>query len=195
MSRKQIRNLSQSIKESIYTKLRRSVYRRGKTFEKKGLSQPVPASLRNMPTVRNASQRQIDDALSYAESYMTGTIYTAAGYQKYLNEQRTTWGERMGLDRPLTKAEHERFGRFMGDMQKRMGSNWDKVSSQAAQMFAEAMRLNLNVNQFRRNFDYWSDHIDKLKDAKPINRSSGVKPSDYIKQLKLETVTSWKKRF
>lgn len=194
MSRKQISALSSSIKEKLYTNLRRSVTQRGRAFERAGFRQHAPKAVTNLPPVRGASDRQINEALSQAENYLSERIYTASGFGEYMREQQESWGDRLGLGRPLTKAEHDRFGKFMGDMQQRIGDKWSMVSSQAAQLFAEALRLNLNPDQFKRNFDYWSAHVDKLQNARPIDRPSGVKPSDYIRQLKLETVTSWKNR-
>lgn len=194
MSARQIRTLGSEIKQKLYTNLRRSVTQRGKAFERKGLKQKAPKSVMNLPSFKNASEKQINEALSMAETYLTGNIYTAAGFEEYISESKQMWGERLGYGRPLTKAEYDRFGRYMGDMQERTGANWQHVSSQAAQLFAEALRLNLNPDQFKRNFDYWSDHVDKLKNARPIDRPSGVKPSDYIRQLKLETITSWKNK-
>lgn len=194
MSARQIRTLGESVKKGIYTNLRRSVTQRGRAFQRRGLEQRMPKAVRNLPPFKEATEKQINDALAMAETYLTGNIYTASGYSDYLVENRKMWGERMGFGRPLTSAEYDQFSRFMGDMQNRVGGNWSMVSSQAAQLYAEALRLNLKPDQFKRNFDYWSNNVEKLKNARPIDRPSGVKPSDYIKQLKLETITSWKKR-
>lgn len=194
MSARQIRTLGESVKKAIYTNLRRSVTQRGRAFQRKGLEQKMPKAVRNLPPFGKATEKQINDALSMAETYLTGNIYTASGFESYQAENMKMWGERLGYGRPLTKAEYDEFGRYMGEMQDRTGGNWQHVSSQAAQLFAEARRLNLNPAQFKRNFDYWSDHVDKLQNARPIDRPSGVKPSDYIKQLKLETITSWKNK-
>lgn len=194
MSRRQISKLPEATKRSLYTNLRRSVTQRSHAFERRGLKQRMPQIYEKLPKTSEASSRMLDEALSMAGSYLEGQIYTARGYEQYLKERQSTLQERLGLDKPLTKAQFDQYGRFMGDMQKRMGSNWSLVSHQAAQMFAEALRLNLKPDQFKRNFDYWSNHLKDLENARPIDRPSGVKPSDYIKQLHLETVTSWKNR-
>jgi len=154
----------------------------------------MPQIYEKLPKTSEASNRMLDEALSLAGSYIEGRIYTARGYENYLKERQSTLQERLGLEEPLTKAQFDQYGRFMGDMQERMGSNWQYVSHQAAQMFAEALRLNLKPDQFKRNFDYWTKHLKDLENARPIDRPSGVKPSDYIKQLHLETVTSWKQK-
>ena len=193
MSARQIRTLGESVKKALYTNLRRSVSMRGKAFQRKGLEQRMPKAVKNLPPFKEATQRQINDALSMAETYLTGRIYESTGYADYLAEQRAAWGDRLGMGRSLTPEEHELFGNFMDDAGKRMGSNFGLVSSQAAELVKEAFRLNLQPDQFLRNLEYWTSHIKQLKDAEPISRTSAVKPSDYVRQLKLESVTSWNK--
>lgn len=194
MSARQIRTLGDAVKKALYTNLRRSVSMRGKAFQRKGLEQRMPKAVKNLPPFKDATQKQINDALSMAETYLTGKIYESSGYADYLAEQRAMWGDRLGFGRSLTPEEHDIFGNFMNDAGKRMGNNFGLVSSQAAELVKEAFRLNLKPDQFLRNLEYWTDHIKQLKEAEPISRTSAVKPSDYVKQLKLESVTSWNKK-
>lgn len=196
MSTRQIVRLPESDKRDLYRQLRRTVSRRRSSFEKHGLKFRAPAGLRgDLAAPSKASVSAIDEALRAGVSYIDpqSSIYTASGYMRWEKAQRRELAESMGLPE-MTDTDYRQYRQFMNDMAVRMKGSWQYVSTQAKQLYAEAKRLNLNPNQFRRNFDYWAKHVKDLADARPISRGSGVKPSDYIKQLKLESVTSWKNK-
>ena len=43
-----------------------------------------------------------------------------------------------------------------------------------------------------KNFEYWRDHLDDLKEMDPIEgRKNKLTPSDYIKRAKLENISDY----
>ena len=192
MSMVQIKHLPEAERRRLYTDLRRSVTQRSNAFRKAGLRPHVPGNMKDLKPARQMGIDAINRALGAAKGYLQGKLNTKSGYLAYHKERRKALSEKLGVK--LSDADYLKYNRFMDDMARQMGAGWHYVSSQAVELFAQAQRLNLNVNQFKRNLDYWMENVDKLQYAKPISRGSGVKPSDYIKQLKMETVTSWKKR-
>ena len=192
MSLKEIKRLPESTKKSLYTNLRRSVTQRAHAFQKAGLKPRAPKSMQNLQPASQTSMSSIERILGSAESFLESKLYTKSGYLSFHKERRKALSDKLGMK--LTDEDYARYSRFMNDMAAQMGAGWHYVSSQAVELFAQAKRLNLNVNQFKRNLDYWMENVDKLQYARPISRGSGVKPSDYIKQLKMESVTSWRRR-
>ena len=191
MSMMQIRQLPAAVKKDLYGKLRKQVQRRSETFRKHGMKAIAPRSLRNMKPAGKTSMSKIDSALGLATTYRTADIYTYSGYNAWESSQRSTLAEQMGVS-SMSSEDYRSYKGFLDDMSRRMKDQWKYASKQAVELYAAARRLNLKPEQFKRNFDYWAAHAHKLKDATPISRGSGVKPSDYIKQLNLESVTSWK---
>lgn len=192
MSMVQIKHLPEAERRRLYTDLRRSVTQRSNAFRKAGLKPHIPGNMSNLKPAREMGIDAINRALGAAKGYLQGQLNTKAGYLKYHKERRKELSEKLGVK--LTDEDYLKYTKFMNDMAKQMGAGWHYVSSQAVELFAQAKRLNLNVNQFKRNMDYWMENVDQLEYAKPISRGSGVKPSDYIKQLKMETITSWRRR-
>lgn len=193
MSRHQISRLSAAVKKDLYVKFRRLVNDRTRSFTSRGLTPRMTASIKDMPTPAKATEAQMNAYLSNAGAYIQGTYYTYKGWKQHDTEVKREIMDR--LDMPnMTDDQFKRYFEFMNAMSDMMGNAWHGVSSQASQLFAEAERLNLNASQFVRNFDYWQDHVEDLRNAKPLTRKAGVKPSDYIRQLKLESITSWRKR-
>lgn len=60
--------------------------------------------------------------------------------------------------------EYEKFARFMGDMQERVGEMWDKVSGLGIELWEQAQRLNINTDTILDNYDYWLSHVSKIDD-------------------------------
>lgn len=189
MSKYEIRDIPLNERRKLYTNLRRSVTQRAHTFERKGLPVQAPVEYRNMAPASELTDKQLTEALARSSSYYQAKIYTAAGYMEFHREQRQNLERKLGMK--LTQEQYVQYKEFMDDAASRMTANWHNVSVQAVELFAQAQRLNLNVNQFKRNLDYWIEHQDQLQYAKPLKRSKGVKPSDYVRQLKLEGITSW----
>ena len=193
MSMKEIRNtFSEGDLKSMYTNLRRSVTQRAHAFERRGMRPNIPAGLRGLKPASEVSASAMLDALSQASnSYYKSDLYTASGFQRIEAERRSELAEKLGMS-SMSEEQYGRYKMFMNDVNRMMKGAAGLVSSQAQQLFAEAERLNMNAYQFMKNFDYWSKHVKDLQNAKPIVRSSKVRPSDYIRQLKMETITSWR---
>lgn len=190
LSMPEIMELSDAELRAAYTNLRRSAAARARGFEQAGLPVNIPARLRYSVPARYLTREQLENMVAQGKS-ATAPIYSVSGYRRYQEQQKDELKSRFGMSN-LTDEQFRKYGEFMGAMQKRMKGSWDYVSAEAYKMASEALRLNLDPKQFMRNFAYWSDHLEDLERAQPLERKN-LKPSDYIKQLNLQRVGSWKR--
>lgn len=187
----QIRQMSRAAKESAYSTLKGMSTRRASTFIKNSASVPDQLSRLKAPA-GSLSDADLERAIALQSSTLQtrGMRYSEALQMQ--NERREMLKDRFGLS-DLTNEQFDQYGRFMNEMQEREGAKgWSYASALAKKMAVEALRLNMDPAKFMRNFDYWSDHLDDLERARPLVRSRPVRASDYIKQLKLPTIRSWK---
>lgn len=92
-----------------------------------------------------------------------------------------------------SQEQVNKFDRFMREIRDRYKEMKYKPSDDAIDLFEQAQRLKINENQLLKNFEYWADHIDDLRDAEPINtKAQSVSPGRYRAALGLETIKSWK---
>ena len=190
LSMPEIMELSDAELRAAYTNLRRSAAARARGFEQAGLPVNIPARLQYSVPARYLSRDQLENMVAQGKSAVA-PIYSVSGYRRYQEQQKNELKSRFGMSN-LTDEQFRKYGEFMGAMQKRMKGSWDYVSAEAYKMASEALRLNLDPKQFMRNFAYWSDHLEDLELAKPLERKN-LKPSDYIKQLNLQRIGSWKR--
>ena len=190
LSMPEIMELSDAELRAAYTNLRRSAAARARGFEQAGLPVNIPARLQYSIPARYLSRAQLENMVAQGKSAVA-PIYSVSGYRRYQEQQKDELKSRFGMSN-LTDEQFRKYGEFMGAMQKRMKGSWDYVSAEAYKMASEALRLNLDPKQFMRNFAYWSDHLEDLERAQPLERKN-LKPSDYIKQLNLQRVGSWKR--
>ncbi len=190
LSMPEIMELSDAELRAAYTNLRRSAAARARGFEQAGLPVNIPARLQYSVPARYLSREQLENMVAQGKSAVA-PIYSVSGYRRYQEQQKDELKSRFGMSN-LTDEQFRKYGEFMGAMQKRMKGSWDYVSAEAYKMASEALRLNLDPKQFMRNFAYWSDHLEDLERAQPLERKN-LKPSDYIKQLNLQRIGSWKR--
>ena len=190
LSMPEIMELSDAELRAAYTNLRRSAAARARGFEQAGLPVNIPARLQYKVPARYLTRAQLENMVAQGKSAVA-PIYSVSGYRRYQEQQKDELKSRFGMSN-LTDEQFRKYGEFMGAMQKRMKGSWDYVSAEAYKMASEALRLNLDPKQFMRNFAYWSDHLEDLERAQPLERKN-LKPSDYIKQLNLQRVGSWKR--
>ena len=191
MSMVQVKEMSRTAKEKAYSMLKGMSTRRAATFQKHGA--PVPDQLsRLQASAGSLSDDDLSRAIGIQSSTLQGRGMNYAGYVQMQNERRNMLKERFGLNN-LTDEQFDQYGAFMNAMQEREGARgWEYASALAKKIAIEAIRLNMDPSKFMRNFDYWTDHIDELEKAKPLERSRPVRASDYIKQLKLPTIKAWR---
>ena len=189
---KQLRKLKAPDLKKTYKQISKALKGRTKTFRKHGREEAVPERFRDglespEDMSKNEMLSHITDALRYMndkESSYRGWHEKQMGRMKAYNETMEASGQ------PTFDSEEDfdRYGRFMGDMQDRFGELWHYNSDQAKEMYAQAERLNLDVNQLTKNFDFWADHLEELAEADPITWHRSGRPvyaSDYARKLGL----------
>ena len=189
ISRYELGNMTKKELKSLYSQLRKETKKRAKTFKEHGAESVLPSGIRKPRAMKGLSKRQMANDIANMSSFLRSNI---SSYNKYITRFRAQKGraeERLGIK--LNNEDAELYAQFMDEMKERSGENWKTQYLEAMELFVQSRRLNIDPMKFKRNFDYWLEHSWTLEDAEPINKSN-VKPSDYIKQLDLESIASWK---
>ena len=192
MSARQINALEGAELRRAYKSVSASLRLRRAAFEKAGKITGMPAKYR--AGIRKAgsfeTSSEMRDYMNQALGYMRGRRSTLKGYEKSESEQREAV-ERATKRKFKSQEDYELWGEFMGEMQTRLGASWKAISKLAWELFDEAERLNLDPEQLMKNFEYWADHLEDLKEAEPLKRGRDLRPSDYLKKLKLEKISAY----
>lgn len=157
LTEREIRNLDEADLRSAFSNVKRSVATRKTYFEKAGLQQNLPKTLRDAMAAGDLSASQIAKALGSARGYFAGKLSTAKGTLEFRKHQRDQLKSRLGAE-DMTDAQLDQYGKFMKEMQNRYKENWKYVSYQAQKIALAASRRNLSMDQFLQNFDYWLNH-------------------------------------
>ena len=193
----EIASASSAEQREMWGYMRRVLKSRFKTFEKHGLGEAIPRRFRDgVATVRQlekegALAREISRALGYLE----GKTSTAKGYVSEPSETQTRFEKMLG--HPLSPKEYAELKAFLDDMAMRMKENWKYVSDEAFEMFEQSKRLGVGLEQFKKNYDYWTENIMKLREAEKITtkKRKPAKLSTYIRKMPgLPSISSWKKQ-
>lgn len=198
LSLAQLRSLSVGELKEAYSYQRKLLRSRFKTFAKHGLQNAIPKRYRSgVPGIRDLTKgkseaEQIDAlsmAVGMASGYMAGSTSTAKGFQEADLSLKSALEDRLGIS--LTPKQYADYKNFLDTMSAQMKEVWKHVSAEAEEMYIQSRRLGISLDQFQKNFDYWSENIHKLREAEPKNGRKT--PSAYIKELRLPSITSWKK--
>lgn len=166
--------------------------RRGK-FESAGKLSAFEARYQHgVPGVGSfESEAQMRQELSTALSYLGARESTYSGYQKAQQKRRASYEKTTGR-KFGSMSDFNKFGNFMGEMQTRLKSMFGPASDFIVDLFNQAERLDLNPEALMKNFEYWRDHLDDLKEMDPIEgRKKSLTPSDYIKRARLEKISDY----
>ena len=192
----EIASASSAEQREMWGYMRRVLKSRFKTFEKHGLGEAIPRRFRDgVATVRQlekegALAREISRALGYLE----GKTSTARGYMETPREGTSNLEKAIG--HPLSPKEYADYKSFMDEMATRLKETWKHVSDEALEMIEQSRRLGIGIEQFKKNFDYWVENIQKLQDVDQIMTKAGrpAKASTYIRRLEgLPSIAEWKK--
>ena len=179
--------------KQIFRALKNSLDSRIRTFAKHGSLDAVPDRILNVGGVKGKSDAEILQGIRDMSNFMRNEERgTYKQWRETQDERMDRMEDVIGDDYEFESDEdYEDMRRFLGEMQDRFGGGemWKEVSGDAAQLWGEAKRLNLDPRQFLRNYEYWSDHVDDLKNAAPIQSDRKLYPSDYARKLGLAKVT------
>ena len=190
MSRYSLTKLSKKKLQSTYSKLKKVVSSRVGTFEKHGAINEVPKAVRKLESVEDLDSAELISKVGEISNFLLGKKSKYSDFMRLEREEREGIEEDLGI-KFKNYSEFQDYKRFLNDMYQRDKKGWKASSEQyedAIDLFLNSRRLNLKASQFLRNRDYWLEHVDDLKNAKPIKRSSKLYPSDYARQLRLPKV-------
>ena len=189
-----LNQLSKSELRDAYRKVRDVLRHRKSAFEEKGLQRAIPEryrsgikGLRDLKTPGDLRQ-----AIKKAQDWMLKGGSTVSGYERLEPSRMAKISKDTGIEFN-SQEQVNKFDRFMREIRDRYKEMKYKPSDDAIDLFEQAQRLKINENQLLKNFEYWADHIDDLRDAEPINtKAQSVSPGRYRAALGLETIKSWK---
>lgn len=193
MSGPDLSGLSGSELRSAYKSAAAAIRGRSKAFKAAGKDTALPKRYRaGVPTLPSfENEAQIRKALGSALAYLRGSVSTLKGYEEVISKRAQEVGSKLGLDFK-SNADFYQFGKFMDEMSTRLRSMWKPASDFVVDLYKQSQRLNLNPMQLMKNYEYWRDHLEDLEQMDPIQgRSRDLRPSDYIKKAKLETIRDY----
>lgn len=189
-----LNQLSGSELRQAFRQVRDVLRHRRTAFQAKGLTQAVPGRYKSgIPGLRDLkSETDIRQALREATAWMRGTTSTVSGYERAVPSRIEKLRHDTGIDFQ-NQEQINKFDRFMKEVRDRYKEMKYKPSDDALDLFEQAQRLKINENQLLKNFEYWADHIDDLREAEPISsKADSISPGRYRAALGLETIKSWK---
>ena len=176
----------------IFRALKNSLDSRIRTFAKHGALDNVPDRILNVGGVKGKSESEIIQNIREMADFMRNEERgTYKQWRETQDDRMEHMEDLIGDDYQFESDEdYDDMRRFLGEMQERFGGGemWKAVSGDAAQLWGEAKRLNLDPRQFLRNYEYWANHVDDLKKAAPIKSGKKLYPSDYARKLGLDKV-------
>lgn len=189
----EINDLSGAGLESAYRSVAASLRGRRSQFIKhghlKGFKQSFQKGIPSKSSFETPGEMR--DFVKEGLRYLRGSISTWSGYKKDLDQRRQQYEKTSGK-KFRTQEEFDQFGKFMDEMELRLGASFKGQSNFIRDMFDESQRLHLDPSQLMKNFEYWRDHLDDLKNMDPIEgRNRALRPSDYMKKANLESITSY----
>lgn len=193
MSGPDLSGLSGDELRSAYKSAAAAIRGRSKAFKAAGKDTALPKRYRaGVPTLPSfENEAEIRKALGSALGYLRGSISTLKGYEEVISKRAQEVGSKLGLDFK-SNADFDKFGKFMDEMSTRLKSMWKPASDFVVDLYKQSQRLNLDPMQLMKNYEYWRDHLEDLEQMDPIQgRSRDLRPSDYIKKAKLETIRDY----
>lgn len=192
----EIKSSSIESQRSMWAYMRRILKSRIKTFAKHDVLEAVPRRFRGgVATVKELESRGVlAEEISKALGYLEGATSTARGYLETPREGSSNLEKALGY--PLSPKEYADYKSFMDEMATRLKETWKHVSDEALEMIEQSRRLGIGIEQFKKNFDYWVENIQKLQDVDQIMTKAGrpAKASTYIRRLEgLPSIAEWKK--
>lgn len=197
LSKSEIRQAYQIVKSAVRT--------RSKTFVKHGKETGIPKWLRGgLPSSVGAAPEDLALDLKKALGWLHGENSKYAGYLEMIENRRRKMQEAMPDMDFSTVDKLEKFGHFMEEIRDKYGDMAGYVSTQAQDfyneyvdkiggnsveagaLYGEAMRLNVDPRQFVKNFEFWMQNLEELKEIDPINQRKGsraLKASDYAQKI------------
>lgn len=193
MNTRELKALTGKELRSAYKAAAASIRGRVKGFKAAGELEAVPEKYRNVPKIGSFdTEAEMRQALKEQLGYIRGEVSYIKGYERVMSRRAQSVASKLGLNFK-SNADWKKFGYFMGDMEKRLKKMWGATSDFAVDLYKQSQRLNLNPVQLMRNYEYWIDHLEELKEVNPIEGRHAT-PSDYIKKAKLESIKDYYKK-
>ena len=183
-----------------YQQMKHAMKERAKTFSKYGEEGRV------LPSSRGMSEKDMRKQIKEAARHLRSDVSTYKGWKSDAEQKLKDMQEALPELNLKTINDLRQYGNFMNEMKRKyeiikydsdeakkiyqqsMRKRWNPYDV-ASTIIEEADRLHVDPSKFMRNYEYWAENIQYLKDVSPIKQRPGsraLKPSDYARKLERE---------
>lgn len=123
---------------------------------------------------RNAISSQIVEDYRFLNSPTS----TLTGFRKQLSQSIRHFNEKLE-GRPFTKKNIWDYYDFLEDLRERYKNQVLPSSDEVADIYTEAVRLNIDRKDLAKNMDFWAEHYNDMTKLEVIRSDKPVSSSKY----------------
>ena len=175
-----IEQMSSREVRKVYSELRKVAYMR-----QKRLKQSFPESALagtgkywRFPMTKNLSDAGVASALADVSLYLKNPLTTVRAQRKQLEELAEDFAGKFGIDIP--KKDIPKFFNFLDELRARYGAKMVD-SERIAEVFEQMQRKNISSENIMKNFTFYMENLDEIKDLKIPNRKRKYTARDFQK--------------
>ena len=156
--------------KKIYQKLKKSTSRRVSVYKRHGREAVLPRNIRQvLPPVSKLNKADLIKNIGDMSNFLMSNKKTYTNYLRSRKKAKQRLEE--SLNRPFeNEAEFDELNEFLHEMYLRDKDNWKRHYDDAIELFNQSRRLNIDVDQFYDNYDYWLEMTDELSEIEPLEK-------------------------
>ena len=182
-------NLKRNELEAVYAKLQKTTSSRVATYRRNASMNA--AAIRKVKNLRKSprgfrNKRELARAVFQMQLFLGGDESTYAKHQERMKEFRKLMEDRTGI-KFRTAREYEKY-REVVDSIMEAHPEMKGAYKDIQELYKEVTRLGVDMREptFRKNTQFWLDHLDDLKTANPVGKR--MTPSRLLKDLNLPEI-------
>lgn len=175
-----IEQMSSREVRKVCSELRKVAYMR-----QKRLKQSFPESALagtgkywRFPMTKNLSDAGVAAALADVSLYLKNPLTTVRAQRKQLEDLAEDFADKFGIDIP--KKDIPKFFNFLDELRARYGAKMVD-SERVAEVFEQMQRKNISIENIMKNFAYYMENLDEIKDLNIPNRKRKYTARDFQK--------------
>lgn len=175
-----IEHMSSKEVRKVYSELRKVAYMR-----QKRLKQSFPESALagtgkywRFPMTKNLSDAGVAAALADVSFFLKNPLTTVKAQRKHLEELAEDFAGKFGIDIP--KKDIPKFFNFLDELRARYGAKMVD-SERVAEVFEQMQRKNISSENIMKNFAFYLENLDEIKDLNIPNRKRKYTARDFQK--------------
>lgn len=175
-----IEQMSSREVRKVYSELRKVAYMRQKRL-KQSFSESALAGTGKywrFPMTKNLSDAGVASALADVSLYLKNPLTTVRAQRKQLEELAEDFAGKFGIDIP--KKDIPKFFNFLDELRARYGAKMVD-SERVAEVFDQMQRKNISSENIMKNFTFYMENLDEIRDIDIPNRKRKYTARDFQK--------------